>query len=124
MRVRSLFRVVPIAALLMALAPGRAEAHAVLLEAVPTPGSTVAGPDVSFALRYNARIDHERSSVMLIAPDGSEKKITLVTEGVRPEAMRGKLTKLLPGKYRLRWQVLAVDGHITRGDVEFSVRAP
>jgi len=124
MRVRSLLLAVPIAAVLMTLALGRAEAHAVLLEAVPTPGSTVAGPDVAFALRYNARIDHERSSVMLIGPDGSEKKIDLVTEGVRPEVMRGDLTKLAPGKYRLRWQVLAVDGHITRGDVEFSVRAP
>jgi methionine-rich copper-binding protein CopC len=25
------------------------------------------------------------------------------------------------GAYRLRWQVLAVEGHITRGDIPFTV---
>jgi methionine-rich copper-binding protein CopC len=29
-----------------------------------------------------------------------------------------------PGKYRIRWQVLALDGHITRGDIPFIVTAP
>jgi methionine-rich copper-binding protein CopC len=31
---------------------------------------------------------------------------------------------LAPGNYTIRWQVLAVDGHITRGDVPFTVTAP
>jgi len=31
---------------------------------------------------------------------------------------------LTPGSYVLRWQVLAVDGHITRGDVPFTVTVP
>ncbi len=30
----------------------------------------------------------------------------------------------MPGDCVLRWQVLAVDGHITRGDVPLSVKAP
>ncbi|TAI60323.1 copper resistance protein CopC, partial [Bradyrhizobium sp. Leo170] len=29
---------------------------------------------------------------------------------------------LSPGAWRLRWQVLSVDGHITRGDIPFTVR--
>ena len=29
-----------------------------------------------------------------------------------------------PGAYVVRWQVLAVDGHITRGDVPFTVTGP
>ena len=32
--------------------------------------------------------------------------------------------ELQPGEYTVRWQVLAVDGHITRGDVPFTVTAP
>jgi len=28
---------------------------------------------------------------------------------------------LRPGTYRLRWQVLASDGHITRGEIPFTV---
>jgi methionine-rich copper-binding protein CopC len=31
---------------------------------------------------------------------------------------------LAPGQYRLRWQVLAIDGHLTRGDIPFTVKAP
>jgi methionine-rich copper-binding protein CopC len=34
--------------------------------------------------------------------------------------LRATLT-VAPGAYVLRWQVLAVDGHITRGDVPFTV---
>jgi methionine-rich copper-binding protein CopC len=30
---------------------------------------------------------------------------------------------LKPGAYKLQWQVLAPDGHITRGVVPFSVKA-
>ncbi len=33
-------------------------------------------------------------------------------------------TDLRPGDYTVRWQVLAVDGHITRGDVPFTVTPP
>jgi copper resistance protein C len=28
---------------------------------------------------------------------------------------------MAPGSYSVRWQVLAIDGHITRGDVPFTV---
>jgi methionine-rich copper-binding protein CopC len=28
---------------------------------------------------------------------------------------------LAPGQYTLRWQALALDGHITRGDLPFTV---
>jgi len=100
-----------------------AEAHAVLLDAIPKPGTAVPGPDVEVRLHYNARIDHARSSLTLFAPDGREVSVTAATTDVPVDAMTAKLRGLSPGKYRLRWQVLAVDGHITRGDVEFEVRA-
>jgi methionine-rich copper-binding protein CopC len=29
---------------------------------------------------------------------------------------------LSPGKYAIHWQVLAVDGHITRGQIPFEVK--
>jgi len=35
----------------------------------------------------------------------------------------GEADALAPGDYVLHWQVLAVDGHITRGDIPFSVAA-
>jgi methionine-rich copper-binding protein CopC len=32
------------------------------------------------------------------------------------------LTGLVKGAYVLRWQILAMDGHITRGNVPFQVK--
>jgi copper resistance protein C len=98
-------------------------AHAVLVEATPKPGTTVAGPDVAIRLRFNARLDHVRSSITLIAADGHAVKATMA-EDVPPEVLAARASGLAPGDYRLRWQVLAVDGHITRGDVAFTVRRP
>ena len=100
-----------------------AQAHAVLVEATPKPGTTVAGPDLSIRLRFNARLDHVRSSITLIAADGHAVKATMA-EDVPPEVLAARAAGLAPGDYRLRWQVLAVDGHITRGDVAFTVRRP
>jgi methionine-rich copper-binding protein CopC len=100
-----------------------AHAHAVLIEATPTPGTTVAGPDLSIRLRFNARLDHVRSSITLIAADGHAVK-AIMAEDVPPEVLAARASGLAPGDYRLRWQVLAVDGHITRGDVAFTVRKP
>ena len=40
-----------------------------------------------------------------------------------PDTLDSKATGLKPGAYRIRWQVLAPDGHITRGEVPFSVAA-
>ena len=101
-----------------------AEAHAVLLDALPKPGTVVPGPDVEVRLHYNARIDHQRSSLTLFTPDGREIAVAAGTVDAPVDALTAKLQSLGPGKYRLRWQVLAVDGHITRGDVEFEVRVP
>jgi methionine-rich copper-binding protein CopC len=98
-------------------------AHAVLVESSPQPGSVVTAPELDVRLRFNARIDHERSSLTLIGPKG-ESRIDTKAATASPDMMTGKLHALTPGKYRLHWQVLAVDGHITRGNVEFEVRAP
>jgi hypothetical protein len=37
------------------------------------------------------------------------------------DILSAKASNLPPGDYRLRWQVLASDGHITRGEIPFSV---
>ncbi len=38
--------------------------------------------------------------------------------------LRATASGLRPGTYKLRWQVLAIDGHITRGDIPFRVTTP
>ena len=46
-----------------------------------------------------------------------------VADDTPPDILRTQAA-LKPGDYVVRWQVLAVDGHITRGDVPFTVKEP
>jgi methionine-rich copper-binding protein CopC len=39
------------------------------------------------------------------------------------DLLTADLPDLMSGQYRLRWQVLAIDGHLTRGDIPFSVKS-
>jgi methionine-rich copper-binding protein CopC len=47
--------------------------------------------------------------VLRIAPSGP------------PDLLEASAKLATPGAYVVRWQVLAIDGHITRGDVPFTV---
>jgi methionine-rich copper-binding protein CopC len=95
-------------------------AHAIIVSSVPAVGAVVAGPDLAVALRFNSRIDQERSRLILTGPDG--KSVTLdMSIASAPELLAATASGLQPGAYKLRWQVLAVDGHITRGDIPFRV---
>jgi methionine-rich copper-binding protein CopC len=114
-------RILSTLVILLALlaAPIAAEAHAILLDSTPAVNGTAAGPSVSFALRYNSRIDHARSRLTLTLPDHSTKVLAIADNA--PDDQLTSTADLPPGEYSLRWQVLAVDGHITRGDVPFTV---
>jgi methionine-rich copper-binding protein CopC len=111
------------AALAAVLSVGRfIEGHAILKESSPAANSTVAGPDVSITLKYNVRVDSARSKVQLSRPDESVTDLPLVKQ-VSPDTLSSKATGLAPGAYKIQWQVLAPDGHITRGVVPFAVKA-
>ena len=101
-------------------APRVALAHAVLVSSQPAVNSTVSGPDVAVLLKYNSRVDMEHSTLTLLEPDGKVEKVAIESEP-EPGLLSAKLTGLVKGAYVLRWQVLATDGHITRGKVPFQV---
>ncbi len=112
-----------LAALLLALpviAAVPAEAHAIVVAAEPAVDAVLAAGSVPVRLRFNSRIDDERSRLTLIRPDGSTLPLPIGASG-SPDTLIAKIDGLAPGAYRLRWQVLAVDGHITRGDIPFTV---
>ena len=102
-------------------APRLALAHAVLVDSQPGVNSTVSGPDVAVLLKYSSRIDIEHSTLTLLDPDGKVEKVTIESEAT-PGVLSAKLTGLVKGAYVLRWQVLATDGHVTRGKVPFQVK--
>jgi methionine-rich copper-binding protein CopC len=95
-------------------------AHAVLLESNPSMKSAVSGPDVPIKLRFNVRIDALRSRLTLIHPDGSAQALE-ISKQTPADTLLAQVTGLAAGAYRLRWQVLASDGHITRGEIPFTV---
>jgi len=103
------------------LVVGSASAHAVLLESTPALKSSVAGPDVPIKLRFNVRIDAGRSRLTLVGPAGFTQVLE-ISKASPADAVVANASGLLPGEYRLRWQVLASDGHITRGEIPFAVR--
>ena len=98
-------------------------AHAVLLESSPALKSSVSGPDVPLKLRFNVRIDAARSRLTLVDPDGALRTLEILGQS-EPDILSAEAKGLRPGAYRLRWQVLASDGHITRGEIPFTVVKP
>jgi methionine-rich copper-binding protein CopC len=99
---------------------GIIEGHAILKESSPAANSRVAGPDVPIVLKYNVRIDAKLSKLQLLNPDNSTSNLQIETQ-MSPDTLNSKAAGLKPGAYRIRWQVLAPDGHITRGEIPFAV---
>ncbi len=104
---------------LLAGSAAPAAAHAILVESAPPIGGAVAPGGVAIALRYNSRIDRARSRISLTRPDHSD--VVLAIAPSSPEDQLDTTITLGAGAYVLHWQVLATDGHITRGDVPFKV---
>lgn len=115
--------IILLAAIAVSFAALPADAHAVLLESTPALKSSVKGPDVPIKLRFNVRIDVVRSRLTLIRPDGSSQTLE-VSKQSPADTLAASASGLTPGEYRLRWQALASDGHITRGEIPFTVTAP
>ena len=94
-------------------------AHAVLLSSTPKIHGSVHGPSVDVDLKFNSRVDGARSSLSLVMPGGAVQSLSLQKQNAPNELSAH--AQLDPGKYTLRWTALATDGHITRGEVPFTV---
>lgn len=95
--------------------------HAILLSAIPAAEQVVNGPDVPIRLRFNSRIDAKRSRITLVSSDGRQTPLTIGKQALA-DTLSAEVKELKRGSYVLRWQVLANDGHITRGEVPFQVQ--
>ena len=109
-----------IAALLLCpvLGVSPASAHAILTGSAPASGATVAPGPQRIVLHYNSRVDASRSRVVLLG----SPPVTMPVVAVGPAEL-AVTAGLPPGRQTLRWQVLAIDGHVTRGDLSFFVAA-
>ena len=115
------FRLTGLVLLGLAVSPGAALAHAILIASTPVTGGTIAVGHQALDFRYNSKIDHRRSRLTLTAPDGT-RSVLPISAASATNALDTEV-ELKPGAYTLRWQALALDGHITRGDVPFTAVA-
>jgi hypothetical protein len=96
-------------------------AHAILMESTPAANSSVDGSALAITLRFNVRIDGGRSRLRLVTADGSVSNLEVAKQN-NPDSLQSNAHGLKPGAYTLRWQVLASDGHMSRGEVPFTVK--
>lgn len=111
---------VVLACVIVCFASGQAAfAHAHLLSSIPSANGTIRGPDVSIDLKFNSQVDSSRSHLDLVLPSGNVEALKISAPSI---AELGARAHLSPGKYMIRWQALSTDGHITRGEIPFTVR--
>lgn len=118
-----------LALLLWLLSAPPVAAHAIVMASEPAAGAVLAPGKHRFELRFNNRIDRKRSRLVLAGPMAapgatSPEQAQSLLEGSADDVLVTELQVANPGRYRLRWQVLALDGHVTRGEVPFSVAQP
>jgi methionine-rich copper-binding protein CopC len=104
----------------LALCSNSLRAHAILLQSSPAIHATVAGPEVTIELRFNVRVDVVRSRFSLVCPDTTVRPL-VPEKQASPDEVSARAAGLVSGPYTIRWQVLAADGHISRGEVPFKV---
>jgi hypothetical protein len=108
-------------AVLLMLTTSPAFAHAILVDSTPAPNAHIKPGPLAITMRYNSRIDAARSKLTLAAGSQAPQRLHATASGMDVLQANTTVTR---GEYVLRWQVLALDGHITRGDVPFTVDTP
>jgi methionine-rich copper-binding protein CopC len=116
------FRIAALTIVLASVSTFLAFAHAILVKSTPASNEIVAGPNVPVALIFNSRVDQARSTLTLESPNHSSSRLQVNLDPSSPAKLTAGVSSLAPGSYKLRWQVLAVDGHITRGEITFQVK--
>jgi methionine-rich copper-binding protein CopC len=114
---------VALAAGLVALAlawPHALAAHGIVVDSAPRHQETVAAPR-QLVIRFNSRLEKTLCSVTLLGAGGQRLVLAQPAAHASPDTLIYSLPELPPGTYQARWKVLAADGHVTRGVIEFRV---
>lgn len=95
-----------------------------MLEASPVHDATLAAAPAEVRLRFNSRIEHGLTRLSLEEDGGRPVPLPAGTPAAPgPDRLIVRLPPLPPGRYVLRFTVLAADGHLTSSALRFSVRA-
>jgi copper resistance protein C len=111
-------RWLPVAGLLLAAA-GPATAHSLLLESTPPSGATLTASPRALVLRFNNRIEPSLSRVRVLDEQGAVQTLAVAVDAGAADRLTATVPLLSPGRWRVEWQVLSVDGHVVSGRFEF-----
>lgn len=101
---------------------GRAGGHAILTRAEPPPGATLRHPPAEVRLWFSGDLEPAFSSVQVLDTGGRRvDRGDSRVDGADRGLLRVGLPRLGPGRYRVVWRVVAVDAHVSRGDLAFQV---
>jgi methionine-rich copper-binding protein CopC len=106
----------------LAVVPASAIAHAFLDRADPRAGVTIKMAPQHVRLWFTGALEGAYSRVQVL--DDAGRRVDLGDSTLEAESrnvMRVSLPTLPPGRYKVRWRVLAVDSHITEGAFTFRV---
>ncbi|MHB8647337.1 MAG: copper resistance CopC family protein, partial [Thermomicrobiales bacterium] len=98
-------------------------AHVALVAATPVPGSTVGQPPVMIRIRFDQIPDPKFNDITLLDTSGMRVAGGSATENASDPAVVEVVVKarLAPGLYTVAWQILAPDGHLTKGNYSFTL---
>lgn len=100
--------------------PGSTLAHAELVGSDPTDGETIETP-AELTATFSEALVVEGSNVIVRNEAGQE--VARGAAGDEPATMVVELPALPAGDYVARWTARGDDGHVTRGEIRFSVEA-
>jgi methionine-rich copper-binding protein CopC len=95
-------------------------AHAIVVEAAPAANAVVDGAHVAINLRFNSRVDIDRSRLSVVDA-ANQTRVLVIDPASPPDRIQAVARDLQPGEQHLEWYVLSADGHITRGRLKFKV---
>jgi methionine-rich copper-binding protein CopC len=102
------------------LAPVPAAPHSLLVAASPAPQSVVSASPSQLVLRFNNRVERRLSRVRLVDERGTVATALLDPDAdAPPDRLVARLPPLMPGAWRVEWQVFSADGHVVSGSYTF-----
>jgi methionine-rich copper-binding protein CopC len=109
-------------ALLALLLTSLAWGHATARNSTPKNGAILSEPPTQIVIQFGNAA--KLVSLVVASDDGSRVEVD-VSNATSVDGVVGVAVEpLAPGKYRVIWRAMGIDGHITAGDFGFEVSAP
>lgn len=107
--------------LLLGLQSGVVNAHAILIDSAPAHGAVLDESSPMIVMHFNVRLERALARVSLIGLRKESVRLD-VTADSTDDRLVVKVPPLAAGVYTVTYKVLAKDGHVSEGRLQFTVR--